>query len=221
MSRPLPGTGDAPIAAADTDRGLREQEVDPDPFRQFAVWLSEAIRDAAAREPVAMTLATADARGRPSARMVLLRGVNERGFTFYTNYESQKGRELAENPYAALCFYWDALGRQVRAVGRVERLQLEESQAYFASRPPGSRVAAWASPQSRVIADRGELEARFAAMGRRHAEAAPPLPPFWGGYRLIPAEMEFWVGRPDRLHDRLRYRRGGPGEGWRIERLAQ
>jgi pyridoxamine 5'-phosphate oxidase len=199
--------------------GLGEADLDPDPIRQFERWLEDA-REAGVVEPLAMTVATASEDGRPSARILLLRGVDKRGFAFYTNYESQKGVELAANPRAALVFHWDVLGRQVRLEGRVERLSREESESYFVSRPPGSQIAAWASDQSRVVAGgRPELEERFHAAEARFASAETiPLPPFWGGYRLVPDWIEFWHSRENRLHDRLRYRRAT--RGWTVERLA-
>jgi pyridoxamine 5'-phosphate oxidase len=165
-----------------------------------------------------MTLATATPDGRPSARMVLLRGFDERGFCFYTNYESRKAAELAANPRAALVFWWAELERQVRIEGTVERTSRAESEAYFASRPPGSQLSAAASPQSRVIADRAVVERRVAELATAVPDGPVPLPDFWGGYRLAHEVVEFWQGRPNRLHDRLRYRRAG--ETWRIERLA-
>ena len=167
-----------------------------------------------------MTVATTTRGGRPSARMVLLRGFDERGFVFYTSYESEKGSDLAENPYAALVFYWDVLGRQVRISGPVEQVTREESEAYFRSRPAGSRLAAWASDQSRILhGGREELEARYREMAERYPGEEIPLPPFWGGYRVVPELIEFWQSRPNRLHDRLRYRRG-PDSSWSLERLA-
>jgi pyridoxamine 5'-phosphate oxidase len=165
-----------------------------------------------------MTLATATPDGRPSARMVLLRGFDERGFCFYSNYESRKAAELAANPRAALVFWWDALERQVRIEGRIERTTREESEAYFHSRPPGSQLSAAASPQSRVIEDRAMLEERVRRLATDSHNGQVPLPDFWGGYRLAPEVVEFWQGRPNRLHDRLRYRRAG--DAWKIERLA-
>jgi pyridoxamine 5'-phosphate oxidase len=201
------------------EAGLDEADLDPDPTRQFERWLEEA-REAGVVEPLAMTVATATEDGRPSARVLLLRGVDDQGFVFYTNYESQKGVELAANPRAALVFHWDVLGRQVRLEGRVARLGREESEAYFLSRPSGSKVAAWASDQSRVVrGGRAELEERFRAAEARFASAEQvPLPPFWGGYRLVPDWIEFWHSRENRLHDRLRYRR--TTRGWTVERLA-
>jgi pyridoxamine 5'-phosphate oxidase len=197
--------------------GLVEADVDPDPVVQFGRWFDDA-NAADLVEPSAMTLATAGADGVPSARMVLLRGVDQRGFVFYTNYESRKAAELAANPRAALVFWWGALQRQVRVEGPVERTSQEESEAYFRTRPLGSRLSAWASPQSRVIPGRAVLDERVAELAARHPDGDVPLPPFWGGYRLVPEVVELWQGRPNRLHDRLRYTRT-PG-GWRIERLA-
>jgi pyridoxamine 5'-phosphate oxidase len=197
---------------------LVEGDVDPDPVVQFGRWFDDA-NAANLVEPSAMTLATAGADGVPSARMVLLRGVDQRGFVFYTNYESRKAAELAANPRAALVFWWGELQRQVRVEGRVQRTSHEESAAYFRTRPPGSRLGAWASPQSRVIPSRAVLDERLAELEARHPDGDLPLPPFWGGYRLVPEVIELWQGRPNRLHDRLRYTRAADG-GWRIERLA-
>jgi pyridoxamine 5'-phosphate oxidase len=196
---------------------LREDEVAADPLEQFRRWYAEAV-EAGVQLPEAMTLATATPDGAPSARMVLLKGVDERGFVFYTNYESRKGRELAENPRAALVFHWpQAPRRQVSASGTVERLPAEESDEYFRTRPFGSRIGAWASRQSEVIAGRDGLERSFAELEAEHSGGEVPRPPWWGGYVLRPDIVEFWQNRPNRLHDRLRYRRSG--EDWVLERL--
>jgi pyridoxamine 5'-phosphate oxidase len=164
-----------------------------------------------------VTLATSTPDGHPSARMVLLRGVDDRGFVFYTNYTSRKGRELETNPHAALCVHWPTLDEQIRVEGRVERATTEESDAYFTSRPRGSQLGAWASAQSHVLATREQLEQEYRAVESRFTDATVPRPPFWGGFRIIPSRIEFWYGRPDRLHDRLVYTR--EGDGWKIERL--
>ena len=197
---------------------MHEAELDPDPIVQFGRWLDEAIA-AGVREPDAMTLATATGDGDPSARTVSLRGVNERGFTFFTHYESHKARDLADNARAALVFHWRETERQVRVTGPVVKLSVDESTAYWVSRPRGSRISAWASPQGDVVADRDALDRMFAETEARFPTDDIPLPPFWGGYRVEPVELELWQGRANRLHDRLRYRRGDDGE-WMIERLA-
>ena len=194
---------------------MEERDLDPDPLRQFGRWFEDA-RGTALTAPEAMALATATPEGRPSVRMVLLKSANERGFTFHTNYESRKGDELIANPHAALLFHWQPLGRQVRVEGRVERVASEESEAYFRTRPLGSRLAAWASPQSRRLADRAELDRLYAEAQERFGEDVP-LPPNWGGFRLVADAYEFWQHGDDRLHDRVRYRRAD--ETWVIDRL--
>lgn len=200
-------------------RGLDERAVDADPIRQFAVWFDDAVA-AHLLEPNAMALATATPDGRPSVRMVLLKGFDATGFVFYSNYESRKGRELAANPRAALDLFWVELERQVRIEGPVERLAPEQSDAYFHSRPRGSQLGAAASHQSAVLPGREPLERRLAELEAEYAGTeAIPRPEYWGGYRVVPEVMEFWQGRPNRLHDRLRYTRR-VGDGWTIERLS-
>ena len=191
------------------------KDLHPDPIAALRDWLREAA-DAPLSE--AMTLATASAAGRPSARMVLLRGLDEDGLFFFTNRQSRKGEELSENPQAALVFHWPELGRQVRAEGRVEAVGRDVSAAYWERRPRGSRVAAWVSPQSVPIGGRAELDARYAEAEARFGEGPVPLPDFWGGYRVVPETFEFWTHRENRLHDRIRYRR--TSEGWTRDRLA-
>ena len=199
-------------------KGLRRSDLDPDPVKQFGNWFTSAI-EAGIRDLNAMSLATAGKDARPSVRIVLLKGFDQDGFVFFTNYESEKGKQLEINPYAALAFYWIELDRQIRISGKVKKNSRKESQAYFHSRPVGSQLSAWASRQSEVIDGRRVLDARMAEMTERFQDKPIPLPPHWGGYRLKPERMEFWQGRPDRLHDRLRYTRQDDS-GWLIERLA-
>jgi pyridoxamine 5'-phosphate oxidase len=220
---------------------LRRDDLDADPVAQFRKWFEQAEGSRAAGRwrsffigvyksflalggspPIdanAATLATADKQGRPSARVVLLKGLDERGFIFFTNYDSRKGTELTDNPHAALVFYWADQERQVCIAGDVTRISREESEAYFKSRPRGSRLAAWASRQSEVLESRDVLEAHWKELEKKYPGDAVPLPPFWGGYVLAPTRIEFWQGRPSRLHDRFRYLKQ-PGNAWRIERLS-
>ena len=217
-----PGSRRSGVSIADLrldyrQASLDERDVDADPIAQFTRWFDEAVR-AGAHEPNAMCLATATPDAYPSARMVLLKGVDARGFVFYTDYRSRKGRELADNPHAALCFFWGELERQVRVVGAVQPVSRAESDAYFQSRPLPSRIGAWTSSQSSVLASRAELETQLAENERRFAHGDVPLPEHWGGYRIIPEEIEFWQGRTSRLHDRIRFRRR---DGvWGTERLS-
>ena len=198
--------------------GLLEKDLAKNPFRQFEKWFQEA-EAAKVTEPNAMTVATTGRDGRPSARTALLKACDGRGFVFYTNYESRKGRELDANPHAALLFPWVAMERQVTAEGPVARVSREESEAYFHSRPRASQLAAWASPQSTMIAGRAVIEESYRVIEKKYEGREVPLPPNWGGFRLMPETVEFWQGRRSRLHDRLRYRRETNGD-WVIERLA-
>ena len=200
-----------------TRAGLSEADAAPDPFKQFQKWFIEAL-EAELAEPTAMTIATSTKEGRPSARIVLLKKFDKKGFVFFSNYESRKGKELSMNPFAALVFHWPVLERQIRIAGKVSKISKKESEAYFHTRPEGSQIAALASDQSRVIQNRIILEKQVKALSRRYLGKRIPLPRNWGGYRVVPSEIEFWQGRPSRLHDRLRYLKKNNGE-WKIERL--
>ena len=202
---------------ADFAQPLLEQDADSDPFRQFEAWFEHA--HAAVRAPEAAAVATADAAGRPSVRMVLVKQAGPAGFVFFTNYESRKAQELAANPRAALLFHWDELGRQVRLEGPIERVSAQDTESYVRSRPRASQLSALASPQSRAIDSRETLERSVAELAARYEGQELPLPGWWGGFRLIPEAFEFWQNRDDRLHDRLRYTRDAGG-GWRRDRLA-
>ncbi|MGJ7414839.1 pyridoxamine 5'-phosphate oxidase [Streptomyces cinereoruber] len=221
----LPAAGGVPDPA-----DMREQyrttelspaDLAPDPVAQFTRWFKEAAADPAIHEPNAMVVSTATPDGRPSSRTVLLKHYDGAGFVFFTNYDSRKGRELADNPYASLLFPWHPAARQVVVTGRAERVGRDETVAYFRTRPHGSRLGAWASPQSSVIGSRAELLARYDELAARYPEDAQvPVPPHWGGIRVVPDTVEFWQGHENRLHDRLRYVREDDGDTWRVERLA-
>lgn len=202
----------------DARRGLRRSEMNPNPVEQFREWF-EGAAAAALPLPDAITLATASADGTPSARMVLLKEFDERGFVFYTNYESRKGRELEANPRAAIVCYWVTLDRQIRITGRVSKVSRQESEAYFRTRPLDSRLSAWASGQSRVVESREVLESAMKELEEKYKDGNVPLPPYWGGYRLAPDEIEFWQNRPGRLHDRFLYTKQQDGT-WLLERLS-
>ncbi|MET9545814.1 pyridoxamine 5'-phosphate oxidase [Streptomyces sp. NPDC006627] len=220
LPEPLPEP--AGMRAHYVTEGLAEADLPAGPMEQFAHWFKEAVRDTdAVHEPNAMVVSTADTEGRPSSRTVLLKGFDERGFVFFTNYDSRKARELAANPHVSLLFPWHAMARQVIVSGTATRVGREETVAYFRTRPHGSQLGAWASAQSSVLASRDELDRAYAALAARYPEGEQvPAPPNWGGFRVAPREVEFWQGRWNRLHDRLRYVRGEGGQGWRVERLS-
>jgi pyridoxamine 5'-phosphate oxidase len=201
-----------------TKGGLRRAEPEPNPIVQFQKWFEQALT-AQLPEPSAMTLATADKSGFPSARIVLLKGVNESGFTFFTNYESRKGHELAGNARASLVLYWPEMERQICIAGTVTKTSRTDSERYFAMRPRGGQLGAWVSKQSSIVPDRAFLEARLAEKEKEFAEREVPAPPYWGGYLLAPVRLEFWQGRPNRLHDRFEYAKQADGS-WRIQRLS-
>jgi len=199
---------------------MQEPSLSENPIHLFEAWLEDARARAGLDFPNAMSLATSDEQGRPSVRMVLLKGLSDRGFVFFTNYESRKAEELAQNPYASLCFYWEKTHRSVRVEGKVEKVTREDSQDYFNSRPRESRLGAWASPQSRAIGSRKELEQKVKEVEEKFKnQEMIPLPPHWGGYCLVPKALEFWINGPNRLHDRFRYESDGRG-GWSCTRLA-
>eukprot|EP01116_Phalansterium_solitarium_P012404 TRINITY_DN28656_c0_g1_i1.p1 TRINITY_DN28656_c0_g1~~TRINITY_DN28656_c0_g1_i1.p1 ORF type:complete len:216 (-),score=56.84 TRINITY_DN28656_c0_g1_i1:74-721(-) len=207
------------LRAKYSSEGLTEANILPDPIDQFKLWFSQAL-ESNIYEPNAMSLATCSADGRPSNRMVLLKQVDQRGFVFYTNSDSRKGSQLADNPHAALCFWWGVLERQVRIEGTVERIELSETEKYFRSRPRGSQIGAWASRQSSVLAGRDELEQQVADCESRFGDEEIPVPGHWGGHRVVPTLIEFWKGRTSRLHDRLQFTRSSPDDSWTLVRLS-